>query len=70
MPSDAPVSQPWELPTAADLLVALDRCGLGHLAVNAHRTVVLYREVVFDFRVTDGTHTAAQTCTRRALRIG
>ncbi|MFC6965101.1 hypothetical protein ACFQL7_28230 [Halocatena marina] len=58
-----PVTQRCELPTAADLLAALERCGFEHLDVDDHRTFVLYSEAVLDLQVTDGSLTAARTCT-------
>ncbi|MFC6964526.1 hypothetical protein [Halocatena marina] len=58
-----PVSQRCELPTAADLLTALEKRGFEYLDVDDHRTFVLYSEAVLDLQVTEGTLTAARTCT-------
>lgn len=63
MPSDEPVAQRCELPTAADLLAALETRGFEHLDVDDYRPFVLYREAVLDLRVTDGTLTAARAFT-------
>lgn len=63
MPCAEHTSQRCELRVAADLLATLDERLIEHLAVDASRTFVLYREAILDLTVRDGDLSAARVFT-------